>query len=177
MPARMASISCGDFSGKAATRLLRAMRCSRNQGLNAVRMDAGGGYWRGALAASAAHDRHHQRSRGTLMGDVGFVSQVPLELPPALFERRLARAVRTAQSVTTILPNTWRLSSRAMPSLEVGEPNLGVDHRSACRPPSCRGCRGCCFMEAPNEPKILYCCWNSCIRLKVVDAARRSSRR
>ena len=23
-------------------------------------------------------------------------------------------------------------------------------------------------IEAPNEPKILYCCWNSCIRLKVI---------
>ena len=22
-------------------------------------------------------------------------------------------------------------------------------------------------IEAPNEPKILYCCWNSCIRLMV----------
>ena len=23
------------------------------------------------------------------------------------------------------------------------------------------------FIVAPNEPKILYCCWNSCIRLMV----------
>ena len=32
-------------------------------------------------------------------------------------------------------------------------------------------------IEAPNEPKMLYCCWNSCIRLNVIDRPRRSSRR
>ena len=26
-------------------------------------------------------------------------------------------------------------------------------------------------MDAPNEPRILYCCWNSCIRLIVVVGA------
>ena len=24
-------------------------------------------------------------------------------------------------------------------------------------------------IEAPNEPMMRYCCWNSCIRLMVVD--------
>src|ERR1039458_1725165 len=53
------------------------------------------------------------------------------------------------QKFTMTLPNTCRLSSRARPAAI-------FDRLSRIL-----------RIEAPNEPKILYCCWNSCIRLMV----------
>ncbi len=72
-----------------------------------------------------------------------------------------------AQKLTMTLPNTCRLSSRARPRSNSASAHFGVDDRRHAAPPSWPGCRGCCASRQPNEPKILYCCWNSCIRLIV----------
>src|SRR5262245_21088285 len=78
-------------------------------------------------------------------------------------------AERTAgQSVTTIFPNTCRLSRRARPCSKfsiVTSVSITGSMPAAILWRLSRMLR----MEAPNEPMIRYCCWNSCIRLNVVD--------
>ena len=53
-------------------------------------------------------------------------------------------------------------------AFEVGERHFGVDHRQSCPPAILARLSRMLRIEAPNEPKIRYCCWNSCIRLKVM---------
>src|SRR5271166_2817889 len=72
------------------------------------------------------------------------------------------------QNKTMILPKTWRLSSRARPrSKSASATSVSI---TGSRPDAIfvrlsRMLR----MEAPNEPKMRYCCWNSWNRLMVVD--------
>src|ERR1019366_1408580 len=70
------------------------------------------------------------------------------------------------QKFTMTLPNTCRLSSRARPrskSASVTSVSMIGAMPAAIFDRLSRILR----IEAPNEPKILYCCWNSCIRLMV----------
>src|SRR5262249_24263820 len=98
----------------------------------------------------------------------------------ARFERRahsgrqasccgLHRYASSVQKLTTILPNTWRLSRRSSPRAKSARStSVSITGLS----PSCILARPSRMlrMEAPNEPKMRYCCWNSCIRLKFVVA-------
>src|SRR5664280_1551636 len=70
------------------------------------------------------------------------------------------------QKFTMTLPNTCRLSSRARPrskSASVTSVSMIGAMPAAIFDRLSRILR----IEAPNETKILYCCWNSCIRLMV----------
>src|SRR5262245_9733444 len=98
----------------------------------------------------------------------------------ARFERRaqsrrqasgcgLHRGCGSFQKLTTILPNTCRLSRRSRPRAKSARSTsvsiTGLSLACILARPS-RMLR----MEAPNEPKMRYCCWNNCIRLKFVVA-------
>src|SRR6516165_443288 len=72
------------------------------------------------------------------------------------------------QKVTTIFPNTCRLSIRASPrskSASATSVSITGNRPSAILARLSRMLR----MEAPNEPMMRYCCWKSCIKLMVVD--------
>jgi len=63
------------------------------------------------------------------------------------------------QNVTTILPKTWRLSSRARPrskSASATSVSITGSRPDAIFARLSRMLR----METPNEPKMRYCCWN-----------------
>ena len=101
--------------------------------------------------------------------------------PPRRLEKKrpqhgLARGHHSILS--TILPKTWRLSMRsqrlAVPSKPISRSDYRVNqagrHLEAWRFP----CSPC---GSRREPKILICCWKSCIRLMLVEDARGRSRR
>src|SRR5581483_11555728 len=72
------------------------------------------------------------------------------------------------QNVMTILPNTCRLSMRSRPrSTSLSGYSLSI---TGSRPDAIFARLSRILrIEAPNEPMMRYCCWNSCIRLSVVE--------
>src|SRR5471030_2324771 len=64
------------------------------------------------------------------------------------------------------LPNTCRLSSRARPCSNSASGN-SLSTIGAMPPTIFDRLSRILRIEAPNEPNILYCCWNNCIKLIV----------
>src|SRR6266571_2597661 len=71
------------------------------------------------------------------------------------------------QKCTTILPNTCRLASRSRPAAKSAS-STSVSITGVSPAAILTRLSRMLPMVAPNEPKIRYCCWNSCIRLSVV---------
>src|ERR1041385_2344683 len=95
----------------------------------------------------------------------------PQELQQADRERangRIARALEPLphQKFTMTLPNTCRLSSRARPFSKSARAT-SVSMIGAMPAAILARLSRMLRIEQPNDPKILYCCWNSCIKLMV----------
>src|SRR5262249_16882491 len=75
---------------------------------------------------------------------------------------------RGVQNVMTILPKTWRLSSRARPRSNSPR-GTSVSITGSMPDAILARLSRMLRMEAPNEPMMRYCCWKSCIRLSVVE--------
>ena len=150
----------GDFSGNAAARLARPMRCSGSHGPT-VRISAPPTF--GHASRIDQPDRaQRMRPRGSR----------------ARHRRCAAAAIRVFDAARE--PCRCGLErdddlAEHLPAFQPREAALEIgERRFRCRSPAAspfailarlsRMLR----IEAPNEPKILYCCWNSCIRLKVM---------
>src|SRR5262249_12901973 len=111
--------------------------------------------------AQRAQQQHRQAADRRLKYPLGVVFEPPSEVS----ERALHR-MQGHQKVTTIFPNTCRLSRRESPRSKSGK---GTSQSMTGSMPAAILARLSRILrsEAPNEPIIRYCCWNSCIRVSV----------
>src|SRR5690606_17915759 len=141
----------GGFEVFARDAVLRQQRTDR---AHDARGDIGG-----AVGIGAAHEPEKSEGEGArdrIAHPLHAAAQPP--------DRRLERARH--QKLTITLPKTCRLSSRARPFSKSAKANslsmIGVMPAAILERLS-RKLR----IVQPNEPRILYCCWKSCIRLIV----------
>src|SRR5262245_53913675 len=125
-PSRMALISAADFSGKAAARLARPMRCSLSRGPSRRMTPPARSAMRVRLVARIA------RSAPTASWPSA-ASAATLAFRPARSARRLDAVMGGARSRSSKgdddLAEHLPAFEPLEPALEVGEGDLGIDHR------------------------------------------------